>query len=333
MSQQQQQTSRQASVAPAATMDHETSGGEAPAGAGAQLAPVGGSAYVVQRGDTLWSIAQRAYGSGARWTAIRDANPGRVFNNGDLIYVNTQLTIPTVQTGSEAPSTGPETPDTVACNPADEPRSVVTDYGTFEVYPDCVEVCLAPAARTDASWAILQADFAALQHIMEGISGGLSGITVNGSDTFKTAVMMDFGWLMTQGAGRELLSAMIASGRSLTINETSGGNTTGYTPNADSFERADGTPGPGADITVGYNPVEWNPYGGAEAWQTRPPAIGLAHELVHGWTGMYGTRALGQTDGVNRRELQATGLGEFVDAAFTENKFRAAFGLPLRPEY
>lgn len=37
-------------------------------------APLGRSSYTVQRGDTLWSIAHRVYGSGQRWKDIAAAN-------------------------------------------------------------------------------------------------------------------------------------------------------------------------------------------------------------------------------------------------------------------
>jgi hypothetical protein len=55
--------------------------------------------------------------------------------------------------------------------------------------------------------------------------------------------------------------------------------------------------------------------------------------MVHAWTGVYGTRALYETAGVKRRELQATGLDEFATARLSENRFRVAFGLPERPVY
>ncbi len=35
-----------------------------------------GNSYVVQKGDTLWSIAHRRYGNGQRWKSIHQANPG-----------------------------------------------------------------------------------------------------------------------------------------------------------------------------------------------------------------------------------------------------------------
>jgi 5'-nucleotidase len=36
----------------------------------------GSQTYVVQKGDTLWSIATRVYGNGQRWKDIQAANPG-----------------------------------------------------------------------------------------------------------------------------------------------------------------------------------------------------------------------------------------------------------------
>ncbi len=55
-------------------MDPYVGGGAT--GAGTQAPAMGGGNYTVQRGDTLWSIAQRHYGNGQRWVDIVNANPG-----------------------------------------------------------------------------------------------------------------------------------------------------------------------------------------------------------------------------------------------------------------
>jgi len=54
-----------------------------------------GNTYVVQRGDTLWDIAQRAYGNGFEWTRIDSANQiGRLPNGNPLIHAGNILIIP-----------------------------------------------------------------------------------------------------------------------------------------------------------------------------------------------------------------------------------------------
>jgi len=54
-----------------------------------------GNSYTVQRGDTLWDIAQRAYGNGFEWTRIDNANHiGRLPNGNPLIHAGNVLVIP-----------------------------------------------------------------------------------------------------------------------------------------------------------------------------------------------------------------------------------------------
>ncbi|MCI2105098.1 MAG: LysM peptidoglycan-binding domain-containing protein [Intestinimonas sp.] len=55
--------------------------------------PKAGSTYTVQSGDTLWGIAKRVYGDGAKYTKIFTANKSKV-KNPNLIYVGQVLTIP-----------------------------------------------------------------------------------------------------------------------------------------------------------------------------------------------------------------------------------------------
>ena len=49
--------------------------------------------YTVKSGDTLWGIAKRFYGSGAKYTTIYNANKGKI-KNPNLIYPGQVLKIP-----------------------------------------------------------------------------------------------------------------------------------------------------------------------------------------------------------------------------------------------
>lgn len=49
--------------------------------------------YVIEKGDTLWKIAEKAYGNGAKYTAIVDANK-EVIKNADLIFPGQKIRIP-----------------------------------------------------------------------------------------------------------------------------------------------------------------------------------------------------------------------------------------------
>ena len=60
----------------------------------AQATP--GSNYAVQPGDTLFSIAQQAYGDGNQWQKIYDANKQVIGNDPNLIRPGEVLYIPPV---------------------------------------------------------------------------------------------------------------------------------------------------------------------------------------------------------------------------------------------
>lgn len=55
-----------------------------------------GDTYTVVKGDCLWNIAKRFYGSGSKYTIIYDANRDVVGGNPNLIYPGQVLTIPAV---------------------------------------------------------------------------------------------------------------------------------------------------------------------------------------------------------------------------------------------
>jgi len=50
--------------------------------------------YTVKKGDCLWHIAQKYYGSGGKWRVIYDANRGVIGCNPNLIYAGQRLVLP-----------------------------------------------------------------------------------------------------------------------------------------------------------------------------------------------------------------------------------------------
>jgi len=57
--------------------------------------PPAETTYVVQPGDTLWSIAQQLYGDGKLWEVIHEANRDRI-PSVSAMKVGTELRIPAV---------------------------------------------------------------------------------------------------------------------------------------------------------------------------------------------------------------------------------------------
>lgn len=49
--------------------------------------------YIIAKGDTLWKIAEKAYGNGAKYTAIVDANK-EVIKDADKIFPGQKIRIP-----------------------------------------------------------------------------------------------------------------------------------------------------------------------------------------------------------------------------------------------
>lgn len=86
-----------APLAPAALVSHERPAGRlaeepsAPARREPSSAPV---TYVVQRHDSLWSIAEQTLGDGFRWREIRDLNAGRTMPDGQMVTSSTETIEP-----------------------------------------------------------------------------------------------------------------------------------------------------------------------------------------------------------------------------------------------
>ncbi len=52
---------------------------------------IAGNSYTIEKGDSIWDIAVRAYGDGYSWTRIAQANS---LENPDLIFSGNVLKIP-----------------------------------------------------------------------------------------------------------------------------------------------------------------------------------------------------------------------------------------------
>ena len=49
--------------------------------------------YIIEKGDTLWEIAEKAYGNGSKYTKIVEVNR-EVIKNADLIFPGQKIRIP-----------------------------------------------------------------------------------------------------------------------------------------------------------------------------------------------------------------------------------------------
>jgi hypothetical protein len=92
--------------------------------------------------------------------------------------------------------------------------------------------------------------------------------------------------------------------------------------------------GSGSNTTIKYNP-DLLSVGSGAAWQRQPPAIWLAHELIHADDAAYGRMDPEMIDGVRNFERQAIGLPPYEMKEFTENRLRAEWDepQPARPRY
>ncbi len=88
------------------------------------LSIVAGKDYVVHAGDSLWEIAVRAYGSGAEWPKIYQANMQTIGKNPNLIFPGQVLHIPPVSVPTPTPT---PTPTPVSTPAADLPLRTSTE--------------------------------------------------------------------------------------------------------------------------------------------------------------------------------------------------------------
>ncbi len=158
-----------------------------------------------------------------------------------------------------------------------------------------------------------------------------SGIIVDPADPQRDAIMANLDDLYERPRGRELLHEIQnnsqTTGNQISISSTAGGNSVDNTFNWTNAR----TPGVGDSSTVRFNPNST-----AIGGQPRPPAIGLAHELIHSYHIARGTFASGSSVGAisgvttQNFEHQALGLGTYSNDRLTDNRLREERGLSLR---
>jgi Ca2+-binding RTX toxin-like protein len=181
------------------------------------------------------------------------------------------------------------------------------------------------------------------------------------SDEFKERVEADLEMLRSSTLGRKMLTGLEKSGQTVTIRQSSNGNSATWADRGVSgkpqpwYDDANKKKGSAVDGFVNYQD-NYLPSGGNE----KPPVVALFHELAHNYDYTHGTLRDGVYDGkdikdkksstesdVNNRERVAVGLpidhdnkpktAERLDPLhptdLTENAFRNEVGVPKRTNY
>lgn len=92
--------------------------------------PIAGQTYVVRAGDSLWKIASKAYGDGARWPLISEANK---LKNPRLLYAGIKLKLPPI---SVAAKTTPAKPSPTSAPVGGTPKTEMDFLGAvYSAYP------------------------------------------------------------------------------------------------------------------------------------------------------------------------------------------------------
>jgi uncharacterized Zn-binding protein involved in type VI secretion len=248
--------------------------------------------------------------------------PGVVIDGSPTVLINN---LPAARQGDTIlEAIGPPNKITMGC-----PTVIIGVAGAtgVQVVPNNFVGPLAPNQITEA-------ENAQVQETLEKIARGESQIKINGTPEYRAEALAALARLMSRPTGRGLVNDLDSAPHTTTIEDSGGpnvGNThTAANTNDGLYDNANGKPGPGSDNTVKWNPQRTKIDG--EDWQTRDPALGLGHELIHAHHSRHGTMAVRtpvpyvDANGNNRQsrdsELQAVGLGTHTGDTYTENNMR-----------
>ena len=171
-------------------------------------------------------------------------------------------------------------------------------------------------------------------------------IRIDGDERFREKTINSLNQIAATPSGGNLLASIDSSGKTVTIVETKEGNCFGDFSDG-AMLKPSGKPGAGSDSKV-YFDADCGSIG-SQPWQKRPPAIGLAHELIHAEHGARGT--IDTTEVQNdhkpdkyrnsgyastmKEEVRTSGIPPHDDGQFSENKIRSEWNppQPTRPWY
>ncbi|WP_428650948.1 M91 family zinc metallopeptidase [Roseibium sp.] len=168
-------------------------------------------------------------------------------------------------------------------------------------------------------------------------------IKIEGTQEFRAKTAAALAKIAQTPSGAKMLYDIQNSGKTVTIVETSGGNeVTGFT--ADGMVDGSGNPGSGSNSTVHYNPDRTS-IGSEEPWMTRPPEVGLAHEMAHAAHAANGEIDTTKVDNdhkpdpsdptknakVIKEEARTAGIPPYDNEPYSENTIRNEWD-PKQPE-
>jgi type VI secretion system secreted protein VgrG len=166
-----------------------------------------------------------------------------------------------------------------------------------------------------------------------------NNMVIDGDEEFQSKTLAALAQVSLTPTGLGLLNSIDGGDKTVRIIPTPDGNELHFDgPGA--FANADGTPGSGTDSTVHFNPDR--SVIGSNPWNDRPPAIGLAHELIHAEQAGKGVTLNGQDNNdslpdpsnpggfaqQNQLELQTAGIPPYDNYPYNENKIRAEWDPP-----
>lgn len=168
---------------------------------------------------------------------------------------------------------------------------------------------------------------------VERVKTGESNIKLVSSQSdpaFKIKTIAALSELASTPTGARLINELAQAGKVIEIEDA---RDHGQVGNSETFI--------GSNVIIRFNPDRKKLDG--ENWQQRPPSIGLGHELIHAYHDLNGTTDNGDRDyydlttGAKRNdpgyEVQAVGLGPYMNDPLTENNVRRDMNQPLRPHY